>query len=411
MPEFLKLLAADEAINLFLKNIPDKQVDVEVIKTEKAMDRVLAEPVISSEELPAFSRSSVDGYAVKARDTFGASESLPAYLSEIGEVPMGGQPDFKLGSSQTALIHTGGMLPDGADAVVMIEYTQITRPGEIEIMRSVASQENVILKGEDVSSGMEVLPAGIRLRPAEIGGMLALGVTEACVVRKPKVGIISSGDEIISPEKTPLPGQVRDINSFTLSALVEKNGGEAVNYGIVTDKKGELQAVLEKAHQECDIALVTAGSSASTRDLTSVVIQELGKPGVLVHGVNVRPGKPTILAVCDQKPVIGLPGNPVSALVIANLFLVPVIKKLSGLKKKEVITLVRSKLKINVPSLSGREEWMPVRLEYSENGYLAEPIFYKSNLIFALAKADGLMRIPADAIGLEAGTELNILLL
>ena len=257
----------------------------------------------------------------------------------------------------------------------------------------------------------KVLQAGIRLRPAEIGGMLALGIVEALFVRKPRIGIISSGDEVISPEKTPGPGQVRDINSFTLSALVDKSGGDAVNYGIASDKKEDLQAVLEKAHRECDIALVTAGSSASTRDLTSIVIQELGDPGVLVHGVNVRPGKPTILAVCNGKPVIGLPGNPVSALVIANLFLVPVIDKLSGLKKKEIKSYVRARLKINVPSLSGREEWMPVILEHTAKGYLAEPIFYKSNLIFALAKADGLMRVPADAVGLETGSELEVLLI
>ena len=411
MPEFLKLLPVGEALEVFLKNIPEQSFAVEKLKTSEAAGHVLALPVVSNESLPAFSRSSVDGYAVKARDTFGASESLPVYLSEIGEVPMGGEPEFSLDSTQTAVIHTGGMLPEGADAVVMIEYTQIPQPGEVEILKSVASQENVILKGEDVSPGMEVLPAGIRMRPAEIGGMLALGIVEADFVRKPRIGIISSGDEVISPDQTPRTGQVRDINSFTLSALVQKSGGEAVNYGIVSDKKEDLKVTLEKAHQECDVALVTAGSSASTRDLTSIVIQELGEPGVLVHGVNVRPGKPTILAVCNGKPVIGLPGNPVSALVIANLFLVPVIERLSGLKKKEAKAIVKARLKINVPSLSGREEWMPVLLEHTSQGYLAEPIFYKSNLIFALARADGLMRVSADAVGLEAGHELEVLLL
>lgn len=241
--------------------------------------------------------------------------------------------------------------------------------------------------------------------------MLALGVVEARVYPKPRVGIISSGDEIISPDRVPRPGQIRDINSYTLGALVRQNGGEPVNYGIVSDTFEDLQSTLQKAHQECDIALVTAGSSASSRDLTAVVIQELGKPGVLVHGVNVRPGKPTILAVCNEKPVIGLPGNPVSALVIANIFLVPVIEYLSGLRRKQTIPLVKARLKINVPSLSGREEWMPVMLEHTSEGFVVEPIFYKSNLIFALAKADGLMRVSAEAIGLEAGTELEVMLL
>jgi molybdopterin molybdotransferase len=264
----------------------------------------LAEPVVAGYPLPSFRRTTVDGYAVKAQDTHGASESLPAYLSLAGEVPMGGEPDFSIDSSHCALIHTGGMLPTGADAVVMIEYTQKVRESEIEIMRSVAVGENVLQIGEDVKEGEEVIPEGTRLRPAEIGGLMALGITKISVAKKPKVGIISSGDEVVPPHEDLRVGQVRDVNTYTLSALVKDHGAIPIPYGIVSDKLSVLQDAAEKALQECDLVVITAGSSASTRDLTSQVIDGLGKPGVLVHGVNIRPGKPTILGVCGGKPVV-----------------------------------------------------------------------------------------------------------
>jgi molybdopterin molybdotransferase len=263
---------------------------------------------------------------------------------------MGDAPAFDIGPGQCALIHTGGMLPNGADAVVMLEYTQTivgarssrpvspvnqergdptpTLPTEIEICRAVADGENVIRIGEDVTQGQIVQAKGSLMRPAEIGGLLALGITSLRVVSKVKVGLISTGDEVIDPSQSPRPGQVRDINSYTLGALVEKSGGVAKLYGIVTDQFQALREAAAQALSECDIAVITAGSSASTRDMTADVIRSLGEPGVLVHGINTRPGKPTILGVCNGKPVIGLPGNPVSALVNGYLFVVPVIEKM-----------------------------------------------------------------------------------
>jgi molybdopterin molybdotransferase len=411
MPEFLELLPPADALALLLDHLPAPRALTEEIDTAQALNRVTARAVTAPEALPAFSRSTVDGYAVRARDTHGASDSLPAYLGLVGEVPMGSSAGFSIGAGQAALIHTGGMLPGGADAVVMLEYTQTARSGEIEVLRAAAAGENVLHAGEDVQVGDEVLPAGRRLRPAEIGGLMALGLVRVPVVVKPRVGILSSGDEVIDPSQQAGPGQVRDVNSYSLAALVEKHGGEPRRYSIIPDRRDAMEQALRLAWEECDLVVVTAGSSASTRDLTAEVIDGLGRPGVLAHGVNVKPGKPTILAVCDGKPVIGLPGNPVSALVIAGLFVAPVIERCLGLPQDYPRPAVSAVLTTNLASQAGREDWVPVRLAHSAAGYRAEPIFYKSNLIFTLAQADGMLHIPADATGLEVGAEVLVELL
>ena len=411
MPEFLKLMPPDEATKMFFDHIPPARPRTENIPTVQALGRVLAGPIVAPETLPAFSRSTVDGFAVRAPDTFGASDALPIYLDLVGEVPMGAKPGFSIEPNHAAIIHTGGMLPEGADAVVMMEYTQMARAHEVELMRAAAVGENIIKAGEDVLEGQEVLAGGTRLRPAQIGGLLALGITEVTVSIPPRFGILSSGDEVIPPEQRPKIGQVRDTNSYSLSALIEQNGGQAVRYGISPDNPEALRSMVEKALAENDAVVITAGSSASTRDLTSKIINELGKPGVLVHGVNVRPGKPTILGVCDGKPTIGLPGNPVSALVIAGLFVRPVVRYLAGMPAGEPRAFVPARLSLNVSTPDGRESWVPVRLIAGENGYAAEPIFFKSNLIFTLATADGLIKIPAAANGLAAGEDVRVYLI
>lgn len=411
MPEFLKLMPPDAALQTFFDHIPPSRPETEMIETIRGLGRVLAGPVTAPETLPAFSRSTVDGFAVRAADTFGASDSLPIYLTVVGEVPMGGKPGFQVEPNQTAVIHTGGMLPEGADAVVMMENTQTARVDEVEILRAAAVGENIIKAGEDVVLGQEVLPGGTRLRPAQIGGLLALGILKVRVNKPPRFGILSSGDEVVPPEQKPDIGQVRDTNSYSLSALIEQHGGLAIRYGISPDDPQALRKMVERALAENDAVVVTAGSSASTRDLTSEIIHSLGKPGVLVHGVNVRPGKPTILGVCDGKPVIGLPGNPVSALVIAGLFVKPVVRHLAGMPADEPRAFVPARLSLNISTPDGRESWVPVRLTCGEKGYLAEPIFYKSNLIFTLASADGLICIPAAANGLAAGEDVQVYLI
>lgn len=410
MPEFLTLLPPDQALEKLISHVSPLG-KTEEIPTSRALDRVLAEKVLAPYPLPSFPRSTVDGYAVISADTHGASDSIPMYLNCIGEVPMGGTPDFKLDKTHCAMIHTGGMLPDGADAVVMVENTQMARDQEIEVLRSVSVGENVLQVGEDVAQGQQVISAGKRLRPAEIGGLMALGITSLKVAAKPNVGVISSGDEVIPPDQDIQPGQVRDINSYTLGALITYAGGKAKRYGIVSDNFKAMRSTTWEAMADNDLVVITAGSSASTRDLTSQVVDSLGEPGVLVHGVNVRPGKPSILGVCGGKPIIGLPGNPVSALVIAGLFVVPVIERMLGMDVETLKPCVSAKLTVNLSSKAGREDWIPVKLKREEGALAATPIFGKSNLIFTLVAADGLIKIPADANGLAVGEEIKVWLL
>ncbi len=436
MPEFLTLLPPDEARSLLFAHLLRDQptTDSELLDVPSSLGRVLAEDIIAPHPLPDFQRSTVDGYAVRTHDTHGASDSLPAYLDLIGEVPMGDAPAFELSAGQCALIHTGGMLPKGADAVVMLEYTQIIRRGdlygrpevgasptspqtEIEIFHAVADGENVIRVGEDVAQGQTIQAKGSLLSPAEIGGLMALGIVKVRVVRKIQVGLISTGDEVIDPSQSPQPGQVRDVNSYTLSALIEKSGGVAKRYGIISDEFDLLKDAAALALSECDVLIITAGSSASTRDMTADVIRSLGAPGVLVHGINTRPGKPTILGVCNGKAVIGLPGNPVSALVNGYLFVVPVIEKLLGALPRPKATVL-ARLTVNLSSQAGREDWWPVKLlrpersgAQSKGEYRADPIFGKSNLIFTIASADGLLCIHPDATGLSAGEIVEVLLI
>lgn len=410
MPEFLTLLPPSEARDLLFQNLPNPRPLSQAIRVDSALGRITSEDVLAPHPLPAFPRSTVDGYAVHARDTFGVSDTLPGYLPLLGEVPMGAEPGFELPAGQCALIHTGGMLPTGTDAVVMLEYTQ-SLTSEIEIFRPVAPGENVLRVGEDVAQGQIVIPRATRLRPAEIGGLMALGINKIRVANKVKCSLISTGDEIIKTEETPGPGQVRDINTHTLSALVNRVGGQPYSYGIVPDSRELLLEAAARALSETDLLVITAGSSASTRDMTADIIAQLGKPGVLVHGINTRPGKPTILGVCQGKAVIGLPGNPVSALVNGMLFVVPVIEYLSGLSLNRPQASVRAQLTVNIASQAGREDWQPARLLPSETGWLVEPVFGKSNLIFSLAAADGLIKISPAVTGLSAGEIVEVILM
>jgi len=411
MPEFLDLLDPDAALDRFLRAIPECQLRTEIVEVKDSLGRIVAKGITSNEFSPNFSRSTVDGFAVIASDTFGASESMPAYLNLLGEVPMGRQADMSLEPGMTAMIHTGGMLPHKADAVIMIEFTGTSRPGEVEIYKAVAPGENVILKGEDIKPGDHIISKGTLIRAQELGGMLAVGIKMIEVFQKPRISILSSGDELVPPEITPRPGQVRDLNSYTIKALVEKTGGIPIAGGIMPDKINDIRIMMKRAFKECDMLIVTAGSSISTRDFTAQIINELGSPGVLVHGINIRPGKPTILAVCDGKPVVGLPGNPVSAFTIARLFVRPVMDKLQGLSSPRILPQVDSILSINIPSRAGRTDYVPVKLHNRGKRLYAEPIFYKSNLIFSLVRADGIAYVPRDSNGIPAGKKIKVFLL
>lgn len=417
----------------------------ERIAVVDALGRVLAADLAAPHDLPSFPRSTVDGYAVVARDTHGASASLPAYLDVVGEAPMGQAAAVSLDEGQCAIVHTGGMIPADADAVVMVEHTQRVSAAPslpvyqstnfpsytIEVYRPVAAGQNVIQVGEDVRQGEAVLPAGHRVRPQDIGGLLALGIVQVEVAARPRVAILSQGDEVVPPDQEPGPGQVRDINSHTLAALARQAGAEAITYPIVPDRLEALQAAAAQALAQADVLVMSAGSSVSVRDMTAEVIGGLGRPGILVHGVSVKPGKPTILAVCDGKPVFGLPGNPVSAMVIFDLFVTPAIRSLLGAQEARK-TRVLARLARNIASATGREDIVQVRLETRptadrvpparfpvgaapyrdpETELWAVPVLGKSNLIYTLIRSEGIVRVPLDSNGIAQGewvmVELN----
>jgi len=395
--QLLNLRPPDEAWRVFHEHYAP-QVAVERLAVRAALGRVLAEDLTAPHDLPSFPRCNMDGYGVRAADTYGASPGLPAFLDVVGEVAMGRPPEVQVELGQCALVHTGGMLPPGADGVVMVELTQIVDQDSIEVLKPVAVGENVIQVGEDVRSGDAVLPAGRRLRAQDLGGLLALGITEVSVARRPRVAILSQGDELVEPEQQPGSGQVRDINSATLAALVEQAGGVPLRHAIARDDLAGLQATAAAALAEADILVMSAGSSVSARDLTAEVIGSLGRPGLLVHGVSLRPGKPTILAVCDGKAAFGLPGNPVSAMNTFRLFVAPAIHLLLGCDPPAVRT-AQARLARNVAGCAGRQDHVQVRLEERDGEMWAVPILGKSNLIYTLIRSDGEFVIPLDSSG------------
>jgi molybdopterin molybdotransferase len=409
MPEFLRLTSPAEALTRWLSALPDnREPGIERAGTAEALGRVLAEDIAAPHPLPAFPRSTVDGYAVRAEDTFGAGPSAPSYLRLIGEVPMGRISDLRVRVGEAALVHTGGAIPDGADTVVMLEDTQVVPGGEIEVLVALGIGKNVIRLGEDVQLGEKILEIGRRLRPQEIGGLMAVGRLEVSVFRRPRVAILSTGDEVVPAGVEPAPGQVRDVNSHTLASLVVRCGGEPAVLGIVPDDPEALYTAAERAREASDLIVITAGSSASARDTTAGVIDRMGSPGVLIHGLSIKPGKPAILGVVEGLPVIGLPGNPVSALVVAGLMVAPMLRRLSGENRPMITASVPARLAVNIPSEAGREDYIPVRLEGTPDGWVADPVFGKSNLIFTLVRADGLIRIPADTTGLPEGTRVDV---
>lgn len=385
------------------------QVRVERIATADALGRVLARQLTSPQDLPEFPRSTVDGYAVAAADTYGATPGLPAFLTVVGEVAMGKAAAFEIGPGEAALVHTGGMIPPGADAVVMIENTQHVDASNIEVFQPVAEGQSVVQIGEDIRRGQPILAPGHRLRPQDIGGLMALGIAAIDVAAPPVVGIVSTGDEVVSPDQPTQPGQVRDINSYSLAALAEREGARAIRYGIIPDNHEALEAAARRAMQECDIVVFSAGSSVSYRDMTADVINTLGAPGVLVHGVSVKPGKPTILAVCDGQAIFGLPGNPVSAMIIFNLFITPAICALLGASAPQQ-TKVYARLARNLASDTGREDYVQVRLENRDGELWAVPVLGKSNLIYTLVNAEGVVKIPLDSGGIRAGEWVTVVM-
>jgi molybdopterin molybdotransferase len=386
---------------------PGRRTPAEPVPLADALHRVPAAPVTAPHALPGFARSTVDGYALRAADTYGVSEGLPGYLQVAGAVRMGAGPDVTVAPGTVAGMPTGGVLPPGADAVVMIEYTQEAMPGTIEVVRPVAPGDGVVRADEDAAPGAELVPPGRPLRAQDLGMLAAAGVTSVMVHARPRVTVLSTGDEVVPPETAVLrPGQVRDASAVALAAMVAEAGGEPAHGGIVPDDPDRLEPALRAALTTSDLIVISAGSSVGARDETAGVVRRLGQPGIWCHGLAIRPGKPTLLAECDGVPVIGLPGNPRSALVVFRLLGIPLVRLVGGCTMPPAEPVVRARLARDLASATGRLDVVQVRVHDGT----ATPIFGLSALLSVLTAADGYVIVPEEATGLDAGAEVEVTL-
>ncbi len=396
---FFKVKTVEEVLQLIHGC---ETVTEERILLKNALGCVLSRDIMSPEDLPGFERSSVDGYAIKARDSFGASEGLPALLEVVGEIGMGGVPRFPVKQGQAAKIATGGMLPEGADSVVMVEYCNILDEKTIEISKATSPRENVILPDDDFKKGSLVLSKGRRLRPQDVGILAALGVDELWAYQKPKVAIISTGDEVVPISERPRLGQIRDVNTYTLSAFCLQEGAVPELIGLCGDDLERLIEMVRNGLRRADTVWISGGSSVGTRDLTLKTLESFDRMEILVHGISISPGKPTIIARRGHQIIFGLPGHTASAMVVAEIFLAPFLSRLSGEEAPGVegCQVIRARLIRNIESASGRDDFIRVKLAKEDKGWTAEPLFGKSGLISTLVDADGLLRVGRNTEGL-----------
>lgn len=402
----LSVKTPDEVFKIISQEFQVLENFKELVSLEAAAGRILAEDLCATEYVPSFHRSTVDGFAVHAKDTFGCSDSIPAILENTKEILMGKEADFVLENGFCAPIPTGGQLPKGADAVQMVEYCEDYGDGTTGILKPVAPGNHVILKGDDVYPGKTVLSMGRKLNSQDIGALAALGITCVPVKKKLKVAILSTGDELVDPEKTPKPGQVRNVNSHLVSSVVAMAGAIPVNYGILPDQEEILDAAVKKASAECDIVLISGGSSVGAKDATCRIIMSQGD--ILFHGIAMKPGKPTIFGKIGKIPVIGLPGHPVAAFFITHLFVRPLMAQLTGQILRDF--KVTAYLSESVEANHGRAQYNGVFLEHGESGLIAHPIRGKSGLITTLAGSDGYFCIARDCEGLPAGAAVEVTL-
>ena len=406
MKEFFKVTELDQVLSYVDMFDP---VGVEEVSIFDTPGRILAENVKSGENIPNFDRSTMDGFAIRASSSFGASEAAPAYLEIKGNIGMGEIPEFSIGHGEAARIATGGMLPSGADAVIMVEHADYLDDLTIEVYKSVAPGQHVILKGEDIEEFREILFSGQKIRPQETGLLAAFGRQKIKVFKKPLVAVISTGDEIVAINETPGLGKIRDINTYTLCGQVLQAGGIPKPYGIVKDNYRSLYDVCKEALHETDMVLVSGGSSVGARDYTIEVMSNLQDSEILVHGITISPGKPTILAKTAGKPFWGLPGHVVSAMVVFESVTRHFLDKIAGLSSTYNQRFYhKARITRNIVSAQGRVEYIRVRLKEEKGVLWAEPILGKSGLIRTMIEADGLVAVDMNTEGLEKGEEVRV---
>jgi molybdopterin molybdotransferase len=391
----------------------EKRTDTEIIQTADATGRIPSADITAPGDLPEFRRSTVDGFSVVSSDTHGASESIPVYLDLVGDIPIGTKAERPLKPGQAVRVVTGGMIPEGSDAVVMVEHTDCADEKTLEVRRASAALENVALVGEDVTRGALVVPTARPLRPFDIGALMGLGVINISVFRRPIIAVFSTGPEVVEPTQTPGPGKVRDINKYGVAAGVAQAGGVPILLPTVTDDRKLLTRTIRRAVQTADMVILSGGSSVGGMDFTLEAINDSGKPGVLVHGLAVKPGKPTIFGMIGDAPVVGLPGHPAGALVIFTLFIAPLIRKIGGERAaRPFARSVTARLTRSIAGSPGRHVYVPAALEYSSDGQppQAAPILGKSGAVSILTKSDGIIVIDPMREGIEAGTLVEVYL-
>lgn len=400
----LNVKTPDEVLELIRTEFVPLENNTETVPLEYSLGRVLCKDIIAEEYVPDFDRSTVDGYALRSADTFGCSDAIPAILTLRGQVQMGEGADFALSEGECCYIPTGGAVPRGADGCVMIEYTENYGDGTVGFSKAGAPGQNMIFRGDDVFPGKTVLKKGRVLASQDVGALAAMGIVHIPVAGKVKVGILSTGDELVSPTEKPKPGQVRDVNSPMLSAMLRSFGAECINYGICIDDEEKLTEMVKKAVSECDAVLISGGSSVGVKDAACRIIESMGT--LLLHGIAMKPGKPTILGKCGHKPLVGLPGHPVAAYFVTKLFVLPLLARLTGREMPRYT--VTAYLTENVGANHGRAQYGCVHLTEKDGKWLAAPVRTKSGLITALAGADGYFCIDRDCEGLPAGAEIQV---
>jgi molybdopterin molybdotransferase len=409
MPGFTALLTPTEAKARFARAYTPRARGTERVPLAEAFGRVLARDAVAPEDVPEFDRSTVDGYAVRAADVAGASATAPAVLALVDEVLMGAPASTAVRPASAVRIPTGGMLPAGADAVVMLEDVEVRDDRTIAVARPARTGDNIIRRAEDVRAGDVALCAGARLRPQDLGLLAAIGIAEAEVFLRPRVAVVPTGDEIVPPDRRPGPGQVRDANSYALAAQVRQEGGEPRLYGIVQDDYGVLVRTLADARASSDLVLVSGGTSVGAKDEVARAIGELGRPGVIVHGVEIKPGKPTILALVDGTPIVGLPGNPVSGMVIFDVFVRDVLRGLAGRTAPHAFgQTVQARMDRRIPSDGVREDHIRVALEARPDGLWAVPVLGKSGIITTMTRADGVVVVPTGQLSVDRGDRVDV---
>jgi len=404
-------LEAQEALSRIINSLDLSGIGTSMIPIDESRGRVIAETVLSPEDIPGFARSTMDGYAVQASDTFGATETTPAYLEVSGEVLMGQEPEMSLSPGHAVRIATGGMLPQGSDAILMFEYSSGVDGSMIEAQKALAPGENVIQRGEDMAKGEVVMDRGVRLRPQDIAVLASAGITSVQAFNRPTASIISTGDEIIPPAESLKPGLIRDSNSYLLAAKLESAGAVPVKRGILPDSFEAICGAIETSATDNDIVLISGGSSVGTRDMTERAIEELGT--IMLHSVLLKPGKPFLAGTVKGKPVLGLPGHPRAVAVCFDVFVLPVIRKLSGETGNEFRTTSRTlkaRMGKSVHSSGGRREHIDVIVESRDGELWADPVLGKSGLLRTIVRADGSICVPIGKLGYEAGDEVTVTL-